>query len=227
RGTEQAAARAEALRLAREGVVDSAAEAEAAARAANAPGGGRGGFFGGGGNNLTEAGLAALDALDIGGRYEMSCVFTSVVTEWGGDSGEVVNRVVQRGDTITMQYGRLGVERTVHMNLSEHPDGIEPSVTGHSIGRWEGDTLTVDTIGFQAGLFNGRMPHSDQLHVVEEFTFDTETQQLRRSYVANDPLYWTAEQTGSNATNVSAVPYFSEVCEDLTIDEDVELGPRE
>jgi hypothetical protein len=224
RGTEQAAARAEALRLAREGVVESAAEAEAAARAANAPGGG--GPFGFGSIDLTEAGQAALDALEIGNRYDMSCVFTNVVTEWSGDAGEVVNRVIQRGDTITIQYGRLGVERAIHMNMSLHPDGIEPSLVGHSIGRWDGDTLIVDTIGFDAGLFNSRTPHSDQLHVVEEFAFDTETQQLRRSFTANDPLYWTEEQTGSNATTISDVPYFSEVCEDLTIDEDVELGPR-
>src|SRR5690606_3985205 len=81
------------------------------------------------------------------------------------DSGEVVNRVIQRGDTITIQYGRLGVERTIHMNISEHPDGIEPSRTGHSLGRWDGDTLIVDTTGFEAGLFNSRTPHSDQLHV--------------------------------------------------------------
>ncbi|MBN1238125.1 MAG: hypothetical protein JXB36_06470, partial [Gammaproteobacteria bacterium] len=227
RGTEQAAARAEALRLAREGVVESAAEAEAAARAANAAAGGGRGPFGAGGIELTEAGQAALDAREIGSRYDMSCVFTSIVTEWSGDSGEVVNRVIQRGDTITIQYGRLGVERTIHMNMSEHPEGIEPSLTGHSIGRWENDTLIVDTIGFEPGLFNSRTPHSDQLHVTEEFTFDTETRQLRRSFVANDPLYWTEDATGSNATNVSEVPYFSAACEDLTIDEDAELGRRD
>src|SRR5690606_29203110 len=129
---------------------------------------------------LTEAGQAALDALEIGDRYDMSCVFTSVVTEWSGDSGEVVNRVIQRGDRITIQYGRLGVERTIHMNLGEHPDDIEPSLTGHSIGRWDGDTLIVDTTGFEAGLFNSRTPHSDQLHVIEEFSFDTVAQQLHR-----------------------------------------------
>jgi hypothetical protein len=223
RGTEQAAIRAEALRLTREGQFESAAEAEAAIRQANAQGGGGFGF---GAANLTEAGQAALDALDTGNRYAMSCVFTNVVTEWAGDSGEVVNRVIQRGDTIMIQHGRLGVERIIHMNVSEHPDRIEPSLTGHSIGRWDGDMLVVDTVGFAAGLFNARTPHSDQLHVVEEFTFDTETQQLRRSFVANDPLYWDGERTGSNATSVSNVPYFSEVCEDLTIDEAVELGPR-
>jgi hypothetical protein len=112
------------------------------------------------------------------------------------------------------------------MNMSEHPDDIEPSLTGHSIGRWDGETLIVDTIGFEAGLFNSRTPHSDQLKLIEELSFDTQAQQLRRSYTAKDPLYWTGEQTGSNATNISAVPYFSEVCADLTIDEDVELGPR-
>jgi hypothetical protein len=227
RGTEQAAARAEALRLAREGVVESAAAAEAAARAASTPAGGGRGPFGSGGIDLTEAGQAALDALEIGDRYDISCVFTSIVTEWSGDAGEVVNRVTQRGDTITIQYGRLGVERTIHLGISEHPDSIEPSLTGHSIGRWEGDTLIVDTTGFQSGLFNSRTPHSDQLHVIEEFSLDPETQQLRRSFTATDPLYWTAETTGSNATNVSEVPYFSAVCEDLTIDKDVELGPRE
>jgi hypothetical protein len=112
------------------------------------------------------------------------------------------------------------------MNMSEHPESIEPSLAGHSIGRWEDDTLIVDTIGFEAGLFNSRTPHSDQLHVTEEFSFDTETQQLRRSYTATDPLYWTREQTGSNATPISTVPYFTEACEDLTIDEEAELGPR-
>ena len=226
RGTEQAAIRAEALRLVQEGEFESAAEAEAALRAANEQGGGRGGFGFGGGANLTEAGQAALDAMEVRDRYAMSCVFTSIVTEWSGDSGEVVNRIVQRGDTITIRYGRLGVERTIHMNMSEHPADIEPSVTGHSIGRWEGDTLIVDTIGIQAGLYNARTPHSDQLHVVEELTFDTDARQLRRSFTATDPLYWTAEQTGTSATNISEVPYFSEQCEDLTIDEDAELGPR-
>lgn len=227
RGTEQAAIRAEALRRTEAGEFETAEEAEAAIRAANEEGGNGGGrrFFGFG-PELTEAGQTALDARDTGSRYDMTCVFTNVVSEWSGDSGEVVNRVVQRGDAITIQYGRLGVERTIHMNMSEHPGSIESSLTGHSIGRWEGDTLIVDTTGFEAGLFNSRTPHSDQLHVVEEFSFDAEAQQLQHSFVANDPLYWTEEQTGSNATSVSAVPYFSEACEDLTIDEDAELGPR-
>lgn len=224
RGTEQAAIRAEAARRTASGEFATAEEAEAAIRAANAAGGG-GGFrgFGGGGNNLTEAGQAAQAALQTGDRFALSCVFTSVAAEWGG---EPINRVTQRGDTISIQYGRLGVERTIHMGMNEHPEDFEPSLTGHSIGRWDGDTLVVDSIGFEPGLFSRGRPHSDQLHLVEEFSFDADANQLNRSYTANDPLYWTGEQTGSNSMDLSPIAYNPEVCEDLTIDEDVELGPR-
>jgi hypothetical protein len=245
RGTEQAQIRAEAARLVRAGEFENAEEAEAALRAqaaGNGPGGGPGGagpggagpggggggpprgFFGFGGNNLTDAGQAALDARDTGGdRFAMSCVFTSIVTEWGG---EPINRIVQRGDTLSIQYGRLGVARTVHLNMSEHPDAVEPSLSGHSIGRWEDDVLVVDTVGFAPGLFSGRLPHSEQLHVVERFAFDPETRQLGREYTANDPLFWTSEQTGSRNMDISDIAYNPEVCEDLTIDEDAPVGPR-
>jgi hypothetical protein len=241
RGTEQAAIRAEAARLVREGEFEDAAEAEAAIRAANAAnaanagggagpggrggaGGGRGfGGFGGGGNSLTEVGQAALDAIDIGeSRYATSCLF-SVISEW---SGEPVNRIVQRGETISILYSRIPGERVVHMNMDSHPDDLELSPLGHSIGRWEGDVLIVDSVGFEPSLLNARMPHSDQLHLVEEFSFDSESGQLSRSYTATDPAYWTGEQTGAGSTTLSDIPRYLEPCEDLTIDEDVELGPR-
>ena len=223
RGTEQAAIRAEAARRTAAGEFASAEEAEAAIRAENAAGAGGGGFRFGGGDLLNEAGQAALAAQQSGDRYAMSCVFTSVAAEWGG---EPINRVTQRGDTITIQYGRLGVERTIHMGMTEHPANVEPSLAGHSIGRWDGDVLVVDTVGFQAGFFNGRTPLSAELHLVEQFSLDAEDSQLDRSYTATDPLYWTAEQTGSNSMDVSPIAYNPEVCEDLTIDEDAPLGPR-
>jgi hypothetical protein len=230
RGTEQAAAAAEAARAAREAAeAGGVAPVQAGggppgpgrAGGAGAPGGGPGRGFGGG--NLTEAGRAALAARQTGDRFAMSCVFTSIVSEWGG---EPVNRVTQRGDTISIQYGRLGVERTVFMNMDAHPADIAPSQPGHSIGRWENDVLIVDTVGFAEGMFNARTPHSTALHVVEKFTLDSATAQLSRSYTAEDPLFWTEQQTGTTAMDLSGVPYDAEPCEDLTIDEDVELGPR-
>ena len=138
-----------------------------------------------------------------------------------------MNRVTQRGDTITIQYGRLGVVRTIHLNLTEHPKNITPSVTGHSIGRWEDDVLVVDTIGFAPGMLNRNVPHSEQLHVVEHFRFDPKARQLRREYTAQDPRFLLKPVTGTNAMDVSGVRYDAEPCEDLTIDKDAKLGPRQ
>jgi hypothetical protein len=217
RNTEQAEAQAEAARRA-------AAAGRGPAAAANPNrGGGPPGRLGGAPGNVTAAGRAALAARPATDRYALSCVFRSILAEWGG---EPVNRVTQRGDTITIQYGRLGVARTIHMGMTEHPKNIEPSLTGHSIGRWDGDALVVDTVGFAPGMLNARLPHSEQLHVVERFWFDPTTRQLRREYTARDPRFLTEAVTGSNAMDVSGVPYGAERCEDLTIDEDANLGPR-
>jgi hypothetical protein len=41
---------------------------------------------------------------------------------------------------------------------------------GHSIGKWEGDTLVIDTIGYNdKGWLSNNMPHTDKLHVVERY----------------------------------------------------------
>ena len=193
------------------------------AAAANPNRGGGPGRLGGPPANLTAAGRAALAARPATDRYAQSCVFRSIVAEWGG---EPVNRVTQRRDTITIQYGRLGVERTIHMAMTEHPKKIEPSLTGHSIGRWDGDVLVVDTVGFAPGMLNGRLPHSEQLHVVERFRFDPKARQLRREYTASDPRFLTEPVTGTNIMDISGVPYGAEPCEDLTIDKEAKLGPR-
>jgi hypothetical protein len=232
RNTEQADAQVEAARRNAAAGRGTAAAASpnrgggAPGRAGGTPGraGGAPGRAGGPPANLTAAGRAALAARPATDRFAMSCVFRSIVAEWGG---EPVNRVTQRGDTITIQYGRLGVTRTIHMAMTEHPKAIEPSLTGHSIGRWDGDVLVVDTVGFAPGMLNGRLPHSDRLHVVERFRFDPKTRQLRRDYTARDPRFLTEAVTGTNTMDISNVPYGAEPCEDLTIDKDAKLGPRQ
>jgi hypothetical protein len=59
--------------------------------------------------------------------------------------------------------------RQIHTDGREHPKDLIPTFMGDSIGKWEGDTLVVDTIGFndQTWLDNSKRPLSDALHVVE------------------------------------------------------------
>jgi Family of unknown function (DUF6152) len=181
------------------------------------PGGGGGGGGGGFGRNpavaLTDAGRAAMEALPQLSRAERSCAPGSIVSDWGG---EPVNRIAQAEGKVTIQYGRTGMTRTVHVGMAAHPANLAPSREGHSIGRWENDVLVVDTVGFLPGTLLGSTPHSAQLHVVERFSVDTATTTLKREVTAEDPLYFTAPYTRTDTMIVSTVPYAAEACQDLT-----------
>lgn len=73
---------------------------------------------------------------------------------------------------------------------TEDPDPLQS--LGHSVGRWEGDTLVVDVVGFSdyTWIDNNAGVHSDALHVVERFTMiDSDTIEYRA--VLEDPKAWT------------------------------------
>src|SRR5690606_36437906 len=68
--------------------------------------------------------------------------------------------------------------RTVYLDGRSHPDDLTPSYYGHSIGWWEGDTLVIDSTGFNEDFWMDRrgLPHTEQLHTIERFTrVDSET----------------------------------------------------
>ena len=70
--------------------------------------------------------------------------------------------------------GNIHSYRQIFMDGRPHPDpeDLDPTWYGHSIGHWEGDTLVVDTVGFNDRFwfdFKGH-PHTEQLHTVERFT---------------------------------------------------------
>jgi hypothetical protein len=178
-----------------------------------APPGGGGGFGGRPAVELTDAGRAAMESLPQLSRAERSCAPGSIVSDWGG---EPVNRISQAGNTVTIQYGRTGMTRTVHVGTAAHPTNVAPSREGHSIGRWDNDVLVVDTVGFLPGTLLGSTPHSAQLHVVERFSVDPATTTLKREVTAEDPLYFTAPYTRNDTMIVSTVPYAAEACLDLT-----------
>ena len=164
---------------------------------------------------LTAAGQAASDALrDLPPERNprLSCQITSVLFDWVFDG--TINRITQSDDVITMEYGR-GLTRTVHMDLEQHPSRIAPSRAGHSIGRWDGDTLVVDTVAFEPGSLAGAVAHSAALHVVERFTLDPETLALRREYVANDPVYFVNEYVSADTVLPADAPFAVDACKEL------------
>jgi hypothetical protein len=59
----------------------------------------------------------------------------------------------------------------IYLDGRSHPEDPNPGWYGHSIGRWEGDVLVVDRVGFddRVWLDQGGHPHSSKLHVVERY----------------------------------------------------------
>jgi hypothetical protein len=70
------------------------------------------------------------------------------------------------------ELGDSGAHRVVHMDGRKHPADLLPTWWGHSIGRFEGDTLVIDTVGYNDKFwFDSRgTPHTEQLHTIERWT---------------------------------------------------------
>ena len=165
-----------------------------------------------GGTELTALGEQMAASFKREDNPRFRCETTSIVFDWTFDGP--VNRITQNKDTILLQYGQMGLKRTIYTNMKEHPSNIKPTRAGHSIGRWEGDVLVVETVGFMPGVLNGPVRHSDKLRVVERFSLDPKTMKLTRSYAAEDPVYLKGQYTGSDVIQVADAPYTQDKCKE-------------
>ena len=70
------------------------------------------------------------------------------------------------------ETGDAGAHRVIYMDGRKHPDDWIPNWWGHSVGRWDGDSLVIDTVGYNEKFwFDGRgTPHTEKLHTVERWT---------------------------------------------------------
>jgi len=82
-------------------------------------------------------------------------------------------RMVQDATHVYFLFeGNIHSFRQVFMDGRKHPDDPDPTWYGHSIGSWDGDTLVIDTVGFNDKFwfdFRGH-PHTEQLHTIERYT---------------------------------------------------------
>jgi hypothetical protein len=104
---------------------------------------------------------------------------------FGGADYPVEIIVTPEQITILMELHQQN--RRVFMNLEAHPERLFPQLNGHSIGRWAGDTLVVDTSAIRA-ITHGSVPHSDQVHVVERWRVIDDGASLVNEVTITDPL---------------------------------------
>jgi hypothetical protein len=133
-----------------------------------------------------DAKAAQAKALGNGLCYVEPIPFGAVLDELRTiDVGK--NEVVMKFDNTGDHY-----ERIVHLT-DRHPADVKPTQQGHSIGRWDGDTLVVDTIAFapdRSGL-GVSVPSGPAKHTVERFTLSPDKVHLRYEITVEDPMYLT------------------------------------
>jgi hypothetical protein len=95
-------------------------------------------------------------------------------------------------DRIELHYGEWDAHRTVYVNGRPLPANQPPSRLGYSVGRWEGETLVVETSGVAKNRTGWNAEHSDQLRVVERFTRSAKDNTLQLTATFDDP--WTLRE---------------------------------
>jgi len=83
----------------------------------------------------------------------------------------VPHKIIQSPSVIVELYEAFGGHRQVYLDGRSLPADPQPLWLGYSVGRWEGETLVVDTRGFndKTRLDAFGHPHSEALHVIERF----------------------------------------------------------
>jgi len=180
--------------------------------AAGGPRGGAGGMY-----DVTAAGAAA--AVGYNQPFDdpaIKCDIGNIMFGWTHDGH--VNEIAQNDKEITLKYGYMDFVRTIHLDQTEHPKGIKPSRAGHSIGKWDGDVLVVDTVGFLPGVLNamGGVMYSDKMHYVERFSLDAAAGTLTHEWTGTDELYLKKSISGRDVSQISQEPFVPYNCKELS-----------
>jgi hypothetical protein len=83
--------------------------------------------------------------------------------------GPLVFELVQTPDRLITIFETMPTYRKVYLDGRRHPKDPNPSWMGHSIGRWDRDTLVIDSLGFNDKSWLEIFPHTEMLHVIERY----------------------------------------------------------
>jgi hypothetical protein len=141
------------------------------------------------------------------GGYPVNAAARAVVATWNPLDNELLHcgtkgmplimitpapvEFVREGDVIRMRMEEYDARRTIHLDPAAEPPA-EPSQMGFSRGRFEGETLVVETSGIRAQTFDpDGVPQSGQIFLVERFTPNADYTRLDYRITVTDPVYFT------------------------------------
>ncbi|MGZ3272471.1 MAG: hypothetical protein ACXU82_00310 [Caulobacteraceae bacterium] len=141
-----------------------------------------------GGLKLTPAAIAAAQAWDPKEDLSVAkvCSPPSIIYAM---QGPFPMEVYQGTELIIFKLEYYDIVRVIFMDGRGHPPKDAPhSKTGHSIGRWDGDVLVVDTDHLEAStLTNNGLNHTEDVHVIERFRLSPDGKTLLSTQEFEDP----------------------------------------
>ncbi len=172
------------------------------------------GYLGGaGGWPLTPAGETAVAAAGPTSTTHKDCIPI-------GTPGLMVYPVAitvdVRNDRVIMDIDWLDAQRIVWLDGRGHPESGEKFLLGHSVGRWEGNVLIVESANFTGHSMGLSMslPSSEQKRLLERFELSADGKQLLYSGTVTDPVYLAEPQTWSASwVYRPGLPHSNERCD--------------
>ena len=171
---------------------------------------------------LTEIAREEADDFTEENNPRFKCEPTNIIFDYAFD--QMMNKIEQTGSAIVITYGFMDMVRVIHL-VGGFPDKIEASVTGYSVGEWQGDTLVVHSKGFKPGFLQapgGRatsaVRHSDQMEITERFTMSKDGSELTRAYTIVDPVYLAEPYSHLNSSLYTIGTFIPYECEELKDD---------
>ncbi len=149
--------------------------------------------------SLTPAGEKAVASYDpFRDDPVFRCDPVAIRRVWGAPGTPL--EIVRDGADVVLRHEWMDVRRVVHMNMKDHPKDGRRGSLGHSIGRFDGDTLVIETANYSEGVLNQYVEqpgqptrgllHSAALASVERIHFDAAHQRLVVEIDLNDPVYF-------------------------------------
>ena len=128
----------------------------------------------------------------------------------------VANTITVQRDRVVMKVDWMDSERVVYLDGRQHPPASQTFLHGHSVGRFEGDTLVVETTNFQdhANGLSLSLPSSTRKRVTERFRVGPDGKTLLYSGAVEDPEYLTRTMEWSGQWQYRPnMPHSNEKCD--------------
>jgi hypothetical protein len=143
---------------------------------------------------LTERGRAASERFEFTQTAHADCIPVTAPTLM---VYPVTSQIEVSEGVVKFHVDWMASERVVYLDGRGHPEDDERTLHGHSIGRWEGDTLVVDTAQFADHKEGNAMglPSGARKHLIERFSLDEDRRHLNYETMLEDPEYLAAPVT--------------------------------